>query len=160
VYQTEPLARDLTLAGPMRAKLVVRTTGTDADWIVKIIDVFPDNYEDGKGHKLGGYQQHVRSEVFRGRFRNDYQKPEPFEPNGATTVAFDLQDVLHTFRPGHRLMVQIHSTWFPLVDRNPQKFMPNIFQAREEDFTAAIHQVHGGHKQGSMVEIGVWRPAK
>ncbi len=150
VYQTPPLAQDLTQAGPLRAELFVTTTGTDADWMVKIIDVFPDAKD-----KMGGYQMHVRSEVIRGRFRNSYEKPEPFTPNQPARISLELQDVLHTFRKGHRVMVHVHSTWFPLVDRNPQKYVPNIFQAEDSDFTVATHRVLRSKQYPSAIHIGV-----
>lgn len=151
-YQTEPLTEDLVLAGPLQADLWVSTTGTDADWIVKVIDVHPDAPESTP---LAGYQMHVRSEVFRGRFRNDYARPEPFQPGQVTRVKFELLDVLHRFRKGHRLMVQIQSTWFPLVDRNPQKYVPNIYFAKPEDFQRAAHAVHRSAAHPTRLSIGV-----
>lgn len=156
-YQTEPLKEELTLAGPIRADLRVATTGTDADWVVKVIDVFPPDLASSSGRNLAGNQMMVRSEVIRGRFRNSYEKPEPFEPGKVTRVSLDLQDVLHTFKKGHRLMVQIHSTWFPLIDRNPQKFVPNIFLASDEDFIPAKHSVFRSGANASAIEVGVWR---
>jgi putative CocE/NonD family hydrolase len=156
VYQTDVLDKDLTLAGPLRAELVVATTGTDADWVVKLIDVYPPN----AGASLGGYQMMVRSEVLRGRFRNSYSKPEPFEPNQPAHINLDLQDVLHTFPKGHRLMVQVCSSWFPLVDRNPQKYVPNIFQAAEEDFIMATHRVYRSRDRVSALRVGVLAEGK
>ncbi len=156
VYQTDPLAGDVTLAGKIFAKLVVATTGTDADWIVKVIDVFPeDRKEIVNGRPMAGYQMHVRSEVMRGRFRKSYTIPEAFVANEPTRVEFPLLDVLHTFKKGHRIMVQIHSTWFPLIDRNPQKFVPNIFFADESDFQSATHTVFRSAKLTSRVEFEV-----
>jgi uncharacterized protein len=146
VYTGEELKEDLTVAGPIEVELEVSTTGTDADWVVKLIDVYPNDFPDPdpnpKGVKMGGYQQLVRGEPFRGRFRNGFDKPEPFKPGQVTTVKFAMPDVLHTFRAGHRLMVQVHSTWFPLVDRNPQTFVENINTARAEDFKKQTHKVH------------------
>jgi uncharacterized protein len=155
-FQTEPLADDLTLGGEITARLRVSTTGTDADWVVKLIDVYPDDeknhaYMPHKNITLAGYQQMVRSEVMRGRFRNSFSAPEPFVPGQATDVNFRLQDVLHTFKKGHRLMVQVQSTWFPLIDRNPQTFVPNIFQADEKDFTRQTHRVY----DNSVIELPV-----
>ncbi len=156
VYQSDVLEKDMTLAGPMRAELIVATTGTDADWIVKVIDVLPAKAgESSTGAVLGGYHMHVRSEVIRGRFRNSYEKPEPFEPNQPVRVSLDLQDVLHTFGKGHRIIVQVHSTWFPLVDRNPQKYVPNIFQASEEDFLPATHRIYRSRDRVSALRVGV-----
>ena len=144
VYQTGTLPRELTLAGPLKADLFVSTTGTDADWIVKLIDVHPN-----------GMQVLVRSEVLRGRFRNSYEKPEPFVPDEPTKISLEIQDVLHTFTKGHRVMVQICSTWFPLVDRNPQKYVPNIFFAEESDFINATHRVYRSKTYPSSVQVGI-----
>ena len=159
VYQTEPLERDLTLAGPIQARLWVSTSGTDSDWVVKLIDVFPpdaDNPEPNPANvRMGEYQMMVRSEIIRGRFRNSYEHPEAFTPNQPTEVDLELQDVLHTFQRGHRIMVQIQSTWFPLVDRNPQTFVPNIFEANEEDFRKATQRVYRSPEHPTRLEVGV-----
>jgi len=153
-FETDTLAKDLVLAGEIMAKLKVSMTGTDADFVVKLIDVYPDNYpnfeHNPKNIVMAGYQQLVRSEVFRGRFRNSFEKPEPFTSNKAANVEFPLQDVLHTFKKGHRIMIQIHSTWFPYIDRNPQKYVDNIFLANDEDFIKSEIRVYGS----SVVEIG------
>jgi len=158
-FQTGILDQDLTLAGDILARLMVSTTGTDADWVVKLIDVYPDSLQNGEntpdGVVLGGYQQMVRSEIFRGRFRDSYENPKPFVPGEVTKVEFPLQDVLHTFKAGHRIMVQIQSTWFPLFDRNPQTFVPNIFKADEADFVAADHRVWHSPASGSVLEVKV-----
>ena len=152
VYQTPPLEADLVLAGPIDVDLWVSTTGTDADFIVKLIDVFPDSAEAAK---QPGFQMLVRSEVFRGRFRNSFEKPEPFVPNEPTRIRFELLDMMHRLTKGHRLMVQIQSTWFPLVDRNPQKFVPNIFVARPEDFQRATHRVYRSAEHSTHIRLGV-----
>jgi putative CocE/NonD family hydrolase len=158
VYQTEPLERDLTVAGPLTATLYVSTSGTDSDWIVKLIDVYPDDYPDPDPNpanvRMGGYQQLVRGEPFRGKFRNSFEKPEPFPPGKVTRVEFALPDVYHVFRRGHRVMVHIQSSWFPLVDRNPQTFM-RIHEARESDFRKATQRVCRSRSQPSLVKIGV-----
>jgi len=158
-YQTSVLEDDLTLAGPILADLWVSTTGTDADWIVKVIDVFPPTARAPEGfhpqRPWDGYQMMVRSEVIRGRFRNSYERPEPFVPNQSTRVKLELQDVLHTFRKDHRLMIQIHSTWFPLVDRNPQRFVPNVFHAEEKDFVKATHRVFRSPEHSTCLKFGV-----
>jgi putative CocE/NonD family hydrolase len=156
-YQTEPFEEDTILAGPIEADLWVSTTGTDADWVVKLIDVRPDAPETTP---LAGYHMMVRSEVFRGRFRNDYAKPEPFKPGEITHVKFELLDVLHRFQKGHRLMVQIQSTWFPLVDRNPQTFVPNIYFAKPEDFKRATHKVFRSPEHPTSLKIGVLPTSK
>jgi putative CocE/NonD family hydrolase len=159
-FQTEPLESDLTLAGPMLADLTVSTTGTDADWIVKVIDVFPDDYkgvsaEKNSGKNMAGYQMHVRSEMIRGRYRNSFSKPVPFTPDEPVRIKLTLQDVLHTFQKGHRVMVQVHSTWFPLIDRNPQNYVPNIFFAKDEDFRIATHKVYHTEKLPSRLHVSV-----
>ncbi len=149
VYQTEPLEKDVTLAGPVQPSLLVSTSGTDSDFVVKLIDVYPgdapDNQPNPAGVKMGGYEQLVRGEPFRGRFRNSYEKPEAFTPWKATKLEFVMPDVNHTFRRGHRIMVQVQSSWFPLVDINPQKFV-DIYTAKPADFQKATERVYRGSK--------------
>jgi len=161
VYQTEALEEDITLAGPIIAELWVSTSGTDSDWIVKVIDVFPPDAEDteatGERMHMGNYHMMVRSEVIRGRFRNSHEHPEPFTPNEPTYVELPLQDVLHTFRKGHCIQIQIQSTWFPLVDRNPQTFVPNIYLANESDFVKATQRVHRSAEHPSRLRVGLLR---
>ena len=168
VYQTAVLERDLTLAGPIQARLQVSTTGTDADWIVKVIDVYPDEFAaqdlpdpgpeawEAPVNPLGGYQQLVRAEVMRGKFRHSLETPEPFVPGQPTAVAFALNDVCHAFRKGHRLMVQIQSSWFPLVDRNPQQFL-NINTAKDTDFRKAEHRIYHSRTLASNLVLPVVR---
>lgn len=145
VFETDELTEDLTLAGPILANLKVATTGTAADWIVKVIDVHPDDAETNEemqDHlKMSNYHLMVRSEVMRGRFRNSFSTPEPFTPNKKTDVNIKLQDVYHTFKKGHKLQIQVQSTWFPLIDLNPQTYVENIFKANEEDFKTQTHTV-------------------
>ena len=145
VFETEVLEEDLTLAGDIMAKLKVATTGTAADWIVKVIDVHPTNVETNEemqDHlKLANYHLMVRSEVLRGRFRNSFSKPKPFVPNQKTEVNIKLQDVFHTIKKGHKLQVQVQSTWFPLIDLNPQTYVDNIFKAEESDFKTQTHTI-------------------
>ena len=159
VYATPELEEDLTLAGPIEVDLQVSTTGTDADWVVKLIDVYdprhPDADPNPTNERLGGYQQLVRGEPMRGRFRNSYEHPEPFEPGKVTRVRWVMPDVFHTFRRGHRLMVQVQSSWFPLVDRNPQTFVENIWDARPEDFRRAQHRVYRGGAAVSSISAKV-----
>ncbi|MBJ6108397.1 CocE/NonD family hydrolase [Hymenobacter sp. BT523] len=148
VYQTDVLTDDVTLGGEIMAKLKVATSGTDADWVVKLIDVYPPDepnhdYMPNKSIILSNYQQMVRSEVMPARFRNSFEKPEAMVPNQKTDVDFRLQDVLHTFKKGHRIMVQVQSTWFPFIARNPQTFVENPYKANESDYVKATHSVFG-----------------
>ncbi|MEM9544562.1 MAG: CocE/NonD family hydrolase [Bacteroidota bacterium] len=146
-FATDPLEEDVTIAGEILANLIVSMTSTDADFIVKLIDKYPPdhpNYEHNPQNiTMGNYEQLVRHEVFRGRFRDSYSHPKPFDPGVKTEVNVPLQDVLHTFKKGHRIMIQIHSTWFPYIDRNPQKYVDNIYRADEEDFIKSDIIVHG-----------------
>lgn len=145
VYQTGILDESYTIAGPFVATLYVSTSGTDSDWIVKLIDVFPDDTPNPDPNpnraELRGYEMLVRGDVLRGKFRNDLAQPEPFVPNEVTKIEFELQDVFHAFQKGHRIMVQIQSSWFPMVDINPQKF-ENIFQAKTGDFQKATQRIY------------------
>jgi len=156
VYEGAELTADMTIAGPILARLFVSTSGTDSDWVVKLIDVYPDDSSvSGGGEsspKFGGYQQLVRGDVMRGKFRNSLEKPEPFSPDQPTAVNFTLQDVAHTFRAGHKIMVQIQSTWFPLIDRNPQKFV-DIYSAKESDFQKATQRVYRNSQKPSRLEL-------
>jgi uncharacterized protein len=158
VYTTETLTEDLTLAGPITADLFVSTMGTDADFVVKVIDVYPDNAPNnspaGAQVKMGGFQMLLRGEVMRGKFRNSFSKPEPFTHNQPAEVKFTLQDVHHTFKAGHKLMVQVQSSWFPLVDRNPQKFV-DIYRASAADFQKALHRLYRYGKLSSHLQVGV-----
>lgn len=158
VYETEPFEEDLTIAGPINVKLHVSTSGTDSDWVVKVIDVYPGDFPNPDPNpadvKLGGYQQLVRADVFRGKFRNSFERPEPFEPGKLTPIEFTMPDVCHAFRRGHRMMVQIQSSWFPLVDRNPQKFV-NIPTAKPEDFQKATQRVYRRGNAASSLTVQV-----
>ena len=154
-YRTEPLTEDLTLTGPLTASLFVSTTGTDADYVVKLIDVFPDtlaNYPTNDKVPMPGYEMLVRGEVMRGRYRNSFEKPEPFTPGKVTEVKFELPDVAHTFRRGHQLMIQVQSSWFPLVDRNPQRFV-NIYRCSENDFQKATHRLYHDQARPSHLQV-------
>ncbi|MGO2358652.1 CocE/NonD family hydrolase [Mesonia sp.] len=147
VFETEILEEDMTLAGEIMAKLKVATTGTAADWIVKVIDVYPDDaedYEETQDYlKMSNYHMMVRSEVLRGRFRDSFENPKAFTPNKKTVVNIKLQDIHHTFKKGHKLQIQVQSTWFPLIDLNPQTYVPNIFKAKKGDFKKQTHTVFG-----------------
>jgi len=168
VYQTGPLETELRVAGPLKATLYVSTTGTDSDWVVKLIDVYPGDFPEPEPleparlrrsapapvtvPRMGGYQQLVRGEPFRGKFRNSYERPEPFTPGKVEKVEFELPDVYHSFRRGHGVMIHVQSSWFPLVDRNPQKFL-KISEARAEDFGKAIQRVYRSGKTASAMQV-------
>jgi uncharacterized protein len=158
VFETDTLTEDITLAGKILADLQVSITGTDADFIVKLIDVLPDDEPNIKnpprGFNMAGCQRLVRAEVMRGKFRNSFEKPEAFIPNSITNVKFDLNDVAHVFKKGHKIMVQIQSSWFPLVDRNPQKFM-RIPDADEKDFEKATIRVYHDGVNASKIVLPV-----
>jgi putative CocE/NonD family hydrolase len=169
VYASDPLEDDVTIAGPVSPKLKIASTGTDSDFVVKLIDVYPDDYPDQEtandtkrvmgapSVRMGGYQQMLRGEPMRAKFRNSWEKPEALTPGKLTEVDFAMPDVNHTFRKGHRIMVQIQSSWFPLVDRNPQSFMEIPF-AKPEDFKKATEQVFHSKDAASGVEVMVLAP--
>jgi len=160
VYQTEPLTEDLVVAGPINVNLTISSTATDSDFVVKVIDVFPNTYpglkfQEGQirlpnAVQMGGYQQLIRGEPFRAKFRNSFEKPEALVPLQPSTIKFDLPDVYHAFRRGHRLMVQVQSSWFPLVDRNPQKFM-EIPKAEPSDFQKATQRLFRSRNLSSSI---------
>jgi putative CocE/NonD family hydrolase len=150
-WQTEDLSEDVTLAGQVTAKLFASTSGTDSDWIVKLIDVYPQKYPDD--WKLSGFELMISDEIFRGRYYNSFEKPEPLKPGEATPFTIDLHTADHVFKEGHRIMVQVQSSWFPLYDRNPQKFIPNIFEAKDSDYQKATQHVYRSKRFPSSVEI-------
>ena len=162
VYATGPLAADVTLAGPLTAEVHLATTGTDADVVVKLVDAYPETVPDPNPNpravRMGGYQQLVRGEVMRARFRAGYERPEALVPGQPARIRFSLPDVSHTFRVGHRILVQVQSSWFPLVDRNPQTFV-DIYAAKESDFRAATHTVLRSREHPSHVEVTLLRGA-
>jgi putative CocE/NonD family hydrolase len=149
-YQTDPLAEDLTVAGPIAPTLFVSTTGTDSDFVVKLIDVYPEN----KGDPLSGYEQLVRGEPFRGKFRNSFEHPEPFKPGEVARIEYTMPDIYHCFQKGHRIMVQVQSSWFPLIDRNPQTFT-DIPNAKPEDFQKATERLYHSAPHASFILLGV-----
>lgn len=166
-YTSDVLTEDVTIAGPISPRLFVSTTGTDSDWVVKLIDVYPPEMSEEKADppvrgadvpppktQRAGYQQLIRGEPLRGKFRNSFEKPEPFTPNKVEAVNFTMPDVFHTFRRGHKIMVQVQSSWFPLIDRNPQVFM-RIPEAKPEDFKAATQRVYRAPQQASGVVVQV-----
>ncbi|HNK29818.1 MAG TPA: CocE/NonD family hydrolase [Ferruginibacter sp.] len=154
-FSTDVLSEDITVAGPVIADLVTSISTTDADFVVKIIDVFPDTFrydisspsgrQGGAAYPMGGYQMLVRGEIMRGRYRNSFEKPEAFKPNERTNVKFTLPDIAHTFKKGHKLMIQVQSSWFPLADRNPQKFV-NIYTCDDSDFQKATIRIYDDSK--------------
>jgi len=158
VYQTDTLKEDITLTGPVIADLFSSTTGTDADYVVKLIDVFPDDYPEPKPNPknvtMAGYEMLVRGEIFRGKFRNSFEKPEPFVPGKVTEIKYHLPDVAHTFKKGHRIMIQVQNSWFPLADRNPQKF-EDIYHAKDSDFQKAAIRIYHDEKDRSGVKVTV-----
>ncbi len=149
----DPLTKDVTVAGNIVAHLFASTSGTDSDWIVKLIDVYPEKYEPD--HKMGGYELMVADEVFRGRFRNSFENPEPIVAGRVTQYTFSLHTNNHAFLKGHRIMVQVQSTWFPVIDRNPQKYVPNIFEAKASDYQKATQRIYRSKQYPSNVEIPV-----
>jgi putative CocE/NonD family hydrolase len=168
VYQTEPLKEDITVAGDIKPQLFVASSGTDSDFVVKLIDVFPDDYKYPEGVKPpndslasvfhpGGYQMLLRGEPFPARFRNSFEKPEPLKPNEPVKISYVMPGIVHTFKKGHRIMVQVQSTWFPLVARNPQKFVPNPGQATDADFQKATERVYHSAAQPSGVVLPVMK---
>jgi putative CocE/NonD family hydrolase len=165
VYQTDPLEDEVRAAGPVGVRLSVSTSGTDSDWIVKLIDVYPNDFPPSEEEKkaapagpfystMGGYQQLVRGEPFRGKFRESFERPEPFVPGQVAEVAFSMPDVFHAFRPGHRIMVQVQSSWFPLVNRNPQSFV-DINRAGLEAYQQATERVFHTREAPSLVRLRV-----
>jgi putative CocE/NonD family hydrolase len=155
-YATEELKRDLTIAGPVAPRLSVSTSGTDSDFIVKLIDVYPDDTPDLMASRqnilMGGFQQLVRGEAFRGKYRNSFSNPEPFVPGEIAKVEYQMPDIFHTFRKGHRIMVQIQSTWFPLIDRNPQQFL-DIYRAEKHDFRKATQRIYRSKQAPSYITL-------
>ncbi|HLA90012.1 MAG TPA: CocE/NonD family hydrolase [Gemmatimonadaceae bacterium] len=155
-WETAPLAEDVVVAGDITAKLFASTTGQDADFVVKLIDVYPEDYPPD--YKLGGYQLMVANDVFRARFRNSFEKPEPMVPGRVTPVTIDLHTQSYRFQKGHKIQVQVQSTWFPIIDRNPQTWVPNIFEARATDYKAQTHRIWRTPAAASRVEISTVTP--
>jgi putative CocE/NonD family hydrolase len=150
-WRSEPLAEDLAVTGEIVARLYASTTGTDSDWVVKLIDAYPEN--NPSDASLAGYELIIADEVLRGRFRNGFERPEPVKPGEVTEYTIDLHTNNHVFLREHRILVQVQSTWFPLIDRNPQTFVPNIFLARAEDYRAARQCVYRSRRYASRIEL-------
>ena len=155
-WQTEPLAEDVVVAGDITAKLFASTTGRDADFIVKLIDVYPEDYQPD--FKLGGYELMIANDVFRARFRKSFERPEPMVPGEVTPVTIDLHTQSYRFKKGHKIMVQVQSSWFPIIDRNPQTWVPNIFDAKESDYKAQTHRIWRTQRFSSRVEVSTIAP--
>jgi putative CocE/NonD family hydrolase len=151
-YQTAPLKEDVTITGEPMAHLFAATTGSDADWVVKLIDVYPDTVEPPP---MGGYEFMLAEEVFRARYRNSLKSPQAVTPGKITPYVFSLRSRDHTFKAGHRIMVQIQSSWFPLIDRNPQKYVANIYEARQSDFRAARQSIYRSREYSSHISLPV-----
>ncbi|HQR09165.1 MAG TPA: CocE/NonD family hydrolase [Gemmatales bacterium] len=155
-WETDTLTEDLVMTGNVFAKLFASTTGTDSDWIVKLIDVYPDDGQSSQG--MAGYQLMIANDVFRGRFRESFENPKALEPGKVNDFTIDLHAMNHCFKKGHKVMVQVQSTWFPLIDRNPQTFVPNIFEAKEADFQIATQKIVRTAQQPSHLEVPVFKP--
>jgi putative CocE/NonD family hydrolase len=162
VYESEPLTEDVTIAGPIVADLHASTSGTDADWVVKLIDVLPGNTPNNEpnpaGVRMGHFQMLLAGEVLRAKYRQSYEKPVPLVPGQATNVAFELRDRYHTFKKGHRIMVQVQSSWFPVIDRNPGVFT-NIYHARPEQYRRTTQRIHRSPGRASHLVVQVLEPA-
>ena len=152
-WETEPLTQDTAIAGDIVAHLFASTSGTDSDWVVKLIDVYPESYP--KDPKMAGYELMIADEILRGRFRRSFTRPEPIPANQVIEYTIDLHTNDHAFLKDHRIMVQVQSTWFPLYDRNPQKFVPNIFLARDSDYVATVQRIFRSSRYPSHVTIPV-----
>ena len=150
-YQTEPLAMPLRVSGRPEVNLYASTSGTDSDWVVKLIDVYPDSVPSDR--EMGGYQLAISLDIFRGRYRNSFERPEPITPNQPLLYRFDLPTVNHVFLPGHRIMVQVQSTLFPLYDRNPQSFVRNIFDAKPADYQKTTQKIWHGKGTASFLSL-------
>jgi putative CocE/NonD family hydrolase len=151
-WTSAPLEADVTVAGDIAAHLFASTTGSDADWVVKLIDVYPDSMPDAR---MGGYQFMIAGDIMRGRYRTSFATPTPIVPNRVAEYKVDLHQQMYTFKRGHRIMIQVQSTWFPLYDRNPQTFVRNIFKAKASDFRAQTHRIWRAPTQPSHVRIQV-----
>jgi uncharacterized protein len=152
-WATDTLSEDIEVTGSILADIFASTSGTDADWIVKLIDIYPEIYPEDP--EMRGYQLMIASDVLRGRFRNSFSNPEPVKPDEINEYKIDLHAINHVFKKGHKIMVQIQSTWFPVFDRNPQKFVPNIFEAKETDFISAHQKIYRSLKYPSHIVLPV-----
>jgi hypothetical protein len=152
-FTSDSLTSDIIVTGKITAHIFASTTGTDADWVVKLIDVYPD--ADEKNLLMSQYQLPVAMEVFRGRFRKSFEKPQPLIPGKPEEFVIDLHQINHAFKKGHKIMIQIQSTWFPVIDRNPQKFVPNIFDAKEWDYIKATQKIYFSAQYPTHIELPI-----
>ena len=161
VYESEPLTEDLTIAGAININLIASTSGTDADFIVKVIDVYPNDSKDPipnpQNIKMGGYQMLLRGDPIRAKFRNSLEKPEPMVPNQPTALKYNLTDAYHTFKKGHKIMVQVQSTWFPMIDLNPGKFVDMFNDVKESDFQKINQKIYHDDERKSSITFGVYK---
>jgi putative CocE/NonD family hydrolase len=153
VWETEPLTEDVVVRGRISARLFASTTGQDADWVVKLIDVYPEEYPPDP--KLGGWQLMVANDVLRGRYRESWEHPTPIPSDSVVAFTVDMHTQDYRFLKGHRIMVQVQSSWFPIIDRNPQTWVPNIFKAKAEDYQAQTHRVYRSPRYTSHVSLEV-----
>ena len=154
-WKTDTLTEDVTITGDVIAKLFASTSGSDADWVVKLIDVYPQDYK--KELKMSGYELMIVDDIFRGRYRKSFSAPEPITPGKVEEYTIDLRAADHVFKKGHRIMVQVQSTWFPLYDRNPQKYVPNIYKAKASDYQTAIQKIYHTASFASCIELPVMK---
>jgi putative CocE/NonD family hydrolase len=154
-WKTDTLKEDVTITGDVIAKLYASTSGTDADWVVKLIDVYPQ--DDKKELKMSGYELMIVDDIFRGRYRNSFTTPEPITPGKVEEYTIDLRAADHVFKKGHRIIVQVQSTWFPLYDRNPQKYVPNIYKAKADDYQSAVQKIYHTAAFASSIELPVMK---
>ncbi|MGZ3836116.1 MAG: CocE/NonD family hydrolase, partial [Mucilaginibacter sp.] len=152
-WETDTLTKDVTVTGDLAAKIYAATSGSDADWVVKLIDVYPAEYK--KELKMSGYELMIAADVFRGRFRKNFSKPEPMTPGKVELYTIDLHGIDHVFKKGHKIMVQVQSTWFPIIDRNPQKYVPNIFEAKASDYQKATEMIYHSVAAASCISLPV-----
>ncbi|MCK4823295.1 CocE/NonD family hydrolase, partial [bacterium] len=153
-YKSDILKKDITISGPITVDIYVSTSGTDSDWIVKLIDVFPDDVSNNVEPALRGYQMLLKGEIMRGKFRNSFEEPDPMIPSEISQITYAMNDLNHTFKKGHRIMIHIQSTWFPFFDRNPQKFV-DIYQADESDFQKATQRIYFSERYPSGIILNI-----
>jgi putative CocE/NonD family hydrolase len=154
-WQSDVLSDDLVITGDIVAHLFASTTGSDSDWVVKLIDVYPENNPEDKA--MAGYRLMIADEIFRGRYRQSYEHPAPIAPEQVNEYVIDLYGNNHCFKKGHRVMVQVQSTWFPLYDRNPQKFVENIFNAAPSDYQTVTQRIYQSSRYSSYVSLPVMK---